>query len=225
MAKSFDTIIFDLDGTLADTIFDVRDAINQSLDRMGFPPISMEQARKTVGPGRNEFIRAIFKDIKNPDVDKFIAAFREIYWDHCLDQTRLFTEMGNVLANLDDLKLLVATNKPKVFSEKILTGLGIANRFEQVICPEDVTHAKPHPEMIVKGLEMVGGKPSRTLMVGDTANDLKAGRGAGVALCGVRYGYGITEDLVNMNPDFLIDLPSELLEIVEINHNHIPSPS
>ena len=214
MKKQFDTIIFDLDGTLVDTAPDVREGINGALERMGLPPLSMDQVKRAIGPGRDEFFRVIFQDVENPDVDTFIARFREIYWDHCLDRTRLFPGMHDVLNRLDGQTLVVASNKPKVFTEKILKGLGIRDRFEFVMGPEDVAHPKPHPEMVVKVLTLAGGKPSKSIIVGDTANDLKAGRGAGVGLCGARYGYGNTEDLERMHPDFLIDFPLELMDIV-----------
>jgi phosphoglycolate phosphatase len=215
MKKSFDTIIFDLDGTLVDTAPDVREGINGALEKMGLLPISMDRAKRAIGPGRDEFFRVIFQDVENPDVDTFIARFREIYWDHCLDRTKFFPGMDDVLNRLDGRTLVVASNKPKVFTEKILKGLGIRDRFAHVLGPEDVAHPKPHPEMVVKALSLAGGKPSKAMMVGDTANDLKAGRGAGVGLCGARYGYGNTEDLERMRPDFLIDFPLELMDIVE----------
>jgi HAD superfamily hydrolase (TIGR01549 family) len=186
---------------------------------MGFPPISLEQVKKAVGPGKDEFIRMIFPDVKNPDTKKFLSIFREIYWDHCLDQTSFFDGMDGVLARLQDRKLGVASNKPKAFSERILEGLGVRYLFEEVMGPEDVVHAKPHPEMIVKLLELVGGQPANTLLIGDTDMDMLAGRGAGVGVCGVRYGYGRVEDIERQNPDFMIESPAELLEIIENKRN------
>lgn len=219
MARDFNTVVFDLDGTLADTIRDVADGVNGALHRMGFPPISLEQVKKAVGPGKDEFIGMIFPNVDNPDTKTFLSIFREIYWDHCLDQTSLFEGMDGVLARLRDRKLGVASNKPKAFSERILDGLGVRDQFDEVMGPEDVVHAKPHPEMIVKLLKRVGGKPAKTLLIGDTDKDMLAGRGAGVRVCGVRYGYGQVEDIERQNPDFMIESPAELLEIIENQRN------
>lgn len=219
MSSRFETIIFDLDGTLVDTVTDVTKGVNRALDKMGFAPISVEQVKKAIGPGREEFIKAIFPGEENPDVKKFLTIFREYYWDQCLERTVLFDGMEQVLSQLDDRTLAVASNKPKAFTEKILLGLGVRERFKAVVGPEDVTHAKPHPEMIIKTLDVVGGKPSRTLLVGDTDKDILAGRGAGVGVCGVRYGYGIVEDIEYLNPDFLIDVPLELLDILKNTHD------
>ena len=219
MAREFNTIIFDLDGTLADTIHDVASGVNEALLRMDFPSISLEQVKKAVGPGKDEFIRMIFPNVENPDTKSFLSIFREIYWDHCLDQTSLFEGMDDVLTLLRGRKLGVASNKPKAFSEKILKGLGVRNLFEEVMGPEDVIHAKPHPEMIFKFIERVGGKPAKTLLIGDTDKDMLAGRGAGVGVCGVRYGYGRIEDIERQNPDFMIESPAEILEILENKRN------
>jgi phosphoglycolate phosphatase len=214
MSDRYINILFDLDGTLADTLPDVANCVNRALEEMDHPPLSMEQVRKAVGPGKDEFIRAIFPDIENPDGKTFLTKFRKVYWDHCLDKTRLFPGMDDVLSRLKDRNLGVASNKPKVYSERILDGLGVRDCFADVLGPEDVVHAKPHPEMIIKFLNRIGGKPSKTVLIGDTDKDILAGRGAGVGVCGVSYGYGEIEKIEQLNPDFLIDTPKELLEVV-----------
>ena len=217
MSRTFDTVVFDLDGTLADTMPDVAYGVNHALREMGFPHISFEQVKKAIGPGRDEFIRAIFPGEKNPDTKTFLSIFREIYWDHCLEKTRLFSGMKDVLLDLRNLNLGVASNKPRIFTEKILDGLGIRSYFNEVMGPEDVTYAKPHPEMIIKIMERVEGEPSRTLFVGDTDKDILAGQNAGVGVCGVRYGYGEVEDIELLKPDYLIRIPAELVEVVNNN--------
>jgi phosphoglycolate phosphatase len=209
--------VFDLDGTLVDTLPDVAFGVNKALEQMGHSPLSLEQVKKAVGPGKDEFIRAIFPGVQNPEGKMFLSLFREIYWEHCLDETRLFSGMGNVLIRLENRKLGVASNKPRTYTEKILEGLGIRSRFDDVLGPEDVVHAKPHPEMIIKLMERVDGIPSQTLLVGDTDMDILAGRGAGIGVCGVRYGYGRVADMERLYPDFFIDSPEELLSILE-NH-------
>ena len=217
MSENYDTIVFDLDGTLADTIPDVAFCINHALNRMGFLPISLERVKQAIGPGRDEFIRAIFPNEGEPDSKTFLALFREIYWERCVEETRLFEGVKEVLEAFEDLRFGVASNKPKIFSERILQGLGIRDRFAEVIGPEDVIHAKPHPEMILKILDRMKGSPLKTLFIGDTDKDILAGQNAGVRVCGVRYGYGKVEDIEQLTPDFLIDRPMELIEII---HNH-----
>lgn len=214
MAKSYDTVIFDLDGTLADTLPDVAHSINGARERMGFGPIPESQVRRAVGPGREEFIQIIFPEVDCPDDKAFLSNFRDIYWHRCLRTTTLFPGMEDVLIQLKDHNLAVATNKPMRFSEKILRGLNVWGRLKLALGPEDVKHAKPHPEMVVKAMEMMQTKPSKTLFVGDTDKDLLAGRGAGVDVCGVLYGYGEQAVLEKNRPDYMIKSPIELLSII-----------
>ena len=217
MNNRFETVIFDLDGTLVDTVTDVTRGVNHALERMGFPSRSVEQVKKAVGPGKEEFIRNIFPDEDDPDMDTFLSLFRDFYWEHCLDETVLYSGMKDVLTQLRELNLAVASNKPNRFTIKILEGLGVREWFTVILGPEDVLHAKPHPEMIIKLIERVEGKPSQTLLVGDTDMDIRAGRGAGIGVCGVRYGYGQIDDMERLSPDFFIDSPEELLSILD-NH-------
>ena len=219
MSDRYLNIIFDLDGTLADTLPDVAFGVNRALEEMGLPSLSIDQIKKAVGPGKDEFIRAIFPDVESPDAKTFLTKFRRIYWDHCMDRTRLFPGMDDVLSGLKGRKLGVASNKPKVYSEKILDGLGVRDLFLDVLGPEDVAHAKPHPEMVVTFLDRIGGNPSQTILIGDTDKDILAGRGAGIGVCGVRYGYGEIDKIERLNPDFIIDHPLELLEVVG-NHRY-----
>jgi phosphoglycolate phosphatase len=219
MNKRFETVIFDLDGTLVDTVADVTDGVNHALKLMGSSPLSQEQVKKAVGPGKEEFIRIIFPDVENPDIESFLSFFREYYWDHCLDKTDFFPGMKEVLTAFKDRKLAVASNKPCRFTHRILEGLGVSPWFDAVLGPEDVTHAKPHPEMILKAVEALDAEPADCLLVGDTDKDMEAGRGAGVCLCGAGYGYGSSEDLLKYKPDYFIDLPSDLFSIIG---NHQP---
>ena len=217
MKTRYNTVIFDLDGTLVDTLKDVSDAINHALEIMGHPTISKEEARLVVGPGKDAFIAAVFKSVPDPDEKTFLKTFRDRYWDHCLDNTTLFPGLDSILDSGNGQSFAVATNKPLRFTERILTGLGIRDRFDIVLGPDDVTHAKPHPEMVVKILELSGAKPQNTLFVGDTDKDMLAGRGAGVSICGVKWGYGNQDEIARIHPDYFINNAEELKNILN-NH-------
>lgn len=214
----FDTIIFDLDGTLMDTAQDVLKAINHALRLLGRDPADLDQVKRAIGPDKDTFLDAVLPGASSESMDRFISLFREFYWDHCLDQTRLFPGMERVLEGLEGKILAVATNKPRKYSVKILEGRHILDRFQCVVGPEDVNHPKPHPEMIVTIMKFVKASPARTLIVGDTEQDMRAGRGAGVGLCCVRYGYGNLDRILQINPEYCIERPEEILEIVT-NHS------
>jgi phosphoglycolate phosphatase len=219
MSRLFDTLIFDLDGTLIDSAPDVHFSVNCALKEMGAPTISRKEIRRAIGPGQDGFLKVVFPDGKKADVNRFISIFRTTYWEHCLDRTELFPGIRTVLSALKDKQFAIASNKPKAFVEKIAAGLNILNRFRCVVGPEDVKHVKPDPEMIVKVLKLCGCGPDRALLIGDTDKDMMAGRAAGVSVCGVRYGYGGIQELKMQEPDFLIDRAEELMDIVG-NHHH-----
>jgi len=217
--KKFDTVIFDLDGTLADTLKDLTEGMNYALGKMGYPTVSSDQAKQAVGPGKEEFVRVLFSGEDNPDTETFVSLFRERYWECCLDQTRLYPGMDVVLDKLKDFKLSVASNKPIRFVEKILNGLGVRSQFKFTIGADEVEQAKPHPEMILRALNEIQSDPHRTLFIGDTTNDMEAGRNAGVTCCGVHYGYGNQAKVMESHPDFQITKPLELLDIL-CNHRN-----
>ena len=218
MSRRFNTVIFDLDGTLVDTLNDVTAGVNHALRLMGLSPLSKDQVKKAVGPGKEEFVRVVFPDEDNPDMDRFLSLFREFYWEHCLDETGLYPGMIEILSTLKNGKLAVASNKPSRFTHRILEGLGIREWFDEVLGPEDVIHAKPHPEMILKVVDSLHANPAEVLFVGDTDMDMQAGREAGVIICGVRYGYGPADDLLKYNPDYFIDMPMDLMNVIGSHH-------
>jgi 2-phosphoglycolate phosphatase len=214
MKSSFDTLIFDLDGTLIDSAPDVHFSVNCALKEMGAPLISRDEIKRAIGPGQDGFLKVVFPDGKKADVHRFIPIFRKYYWEHCLDQTVLFPGIQILLSTLTDTQFAIASNKPKAFIERIMTGLNILGRFRCVVGPEDVEHVKPDPEMVVKVLELCGCVPDRALLIGDTDRDIMAGCAAGVHVCGVKYGYGNIHEIEIQKPDFLIDRAEKLLDIV-----------
>jgi len=214
---TFSTLIFDLDGTVAHTLPDVRKAINHTLHIMNMSERSLEQIQKVIGPGDMAFLEAILPGENQRVRDEFLGLFRAYYWDHCLDETRAFPGIPDILDRFRDLHLAVASNKPRKTAERILEGLSLLHYFDFVLGPDDVRIPKPDPEMIVKILTGSNTDPSRALLVGDTDRDLLAARSAGIAFCAARYGYGDMQVLEKSQPDYMIDSAIELVDIIE-NH-------
>ena len=209
-------VIFDLDGTLADTAPDVHRSMNLLRRRHGLPPISVEEAKKSIGPGPDRFVRHLAPHAEPEKIRGIVREFREIYSQHLLDATRLFPGVRELLLELHAIGVLLAvvTNKPVRFSEAILQGLGVANLFGAVLGPEAVEHQKPAPDAILKAMELLHARRDETLMVGDTEYDIRAAKDAGVAVCAVAYGYSPPELLRSFQPDFLVERPGEILAIV-----------
>lgn len=212
----FKTILFDLDGTLVDTVEDVHFCINQARAEMGLPPLPLEKARESIGPGPNKFVEIVLPPDRQREIDAFIQKFRRCYIDHLSDHSRPFPGIIDLLTELQKrgFVLAVATNKPRRYTEKLLQVLGLAGYFPHIFTPDEVASRKPDPDIILKALQVTETSSGEALLVGDTDNDILAGKAAGVQTCGVTYGYGSKEIFQQLKPDFLIDRPEELLPLV-----------
>ena len=212
--RHFETVIFDLDGTLIDTARDVHACSNITLERMGIRTISLEEAKLSIGPGSDNFARITLGERDMFRFEEFITLYREIYQHKCLVHSKPFPGIVDVLDKLNNRNLLVATNKPLVYSEKILAELDVLRYFRSVLGPEDVRHQKPYPDMVELGIRRVNGSAATTLMIGDTDNDIEAAKRAGVHTCAVTWGYGPLEVLEKLNPDYIINNADEIPAIV-----------
>ena len=213
MSTEITTLIWDLDGTLADTLPDLHSSINAALKRVNRPEVSLHNTQMAVGPGKEAFLKAVLPDRDEQTETQFLEIFRTIYWDNCLNKTALFPGIDSVLDRFSDKKLAVATNKPLHYSEKILSGLGARSFFQLIVGPDDVSRAKPYPDMLLKILKHTGSEPSSTLFIGDTIQDLKAGLSAGVPFCRAAYGYGKHFYLEEQNYRS-IDKPLDLMDMI-----------
>ncbi|MFO7890821.1 MAG: HAD-IA family hydrolase [bacterium] len=217
MKNKFTTLIFDFDGTLVDTASDVIDSINFALGEIGINSVSKTHIKKCIGPGKDDFLKAVLGKEFQRYEEEFIVLFRGYYWEHCLDNTLLFTGIADILQKYQHKNVTVASNKPRFFIERILEGLSILDLFDVIIGAEDVSQVKPHPEMVEKILEQTESLKAEILFIGDTDNDIIAGHKAGVSTCGVSYGYGDRFSIEEQNPHFMVDHPADLSKIIDNN--------
>jgi phosphoglycolate phosphatase len=209
-------IIFDLDGTLADTAPDVHFSMNILRSDLGLPPILLEEAKKAIGPGPELFVKHITSNDGNVNIPKTVKHFRRIYSQHLLDKTKLFPGILELIEYLhnNNFILIVVTNKPGRYSKQILAGLDISKYFKEILGPEDVKHQKPAPDSILKALDLAGVKANDALMVGDSEYDVRAALAAKIDVCAVEYGYSDKEKLIQFNPNYFITNPKELLPLI-----------
>ena len=210
----FDLVLFDLDGTLADTADDIAGSMNHVLAAEGLAALPREVILRFVGHGVRRLIQRSF-DALGVAVDgreeDLYAAFVEHYRAHMLDATRLFPGVAETLDRLP-VRLAVVTNKPEAPARAILEGLGVLRRFGAVVGGDSLPVRKPDPGPLLHVAGRFGVVPARALMVGDTRTDLDAARAAGMRSCAARYGFAYQEDL--SVADFGIDAFAELGPIV-----------
>jgi len=204
-------VVFDLDGTLADTKRDLALSVNAMREHLGLGPLPLEAVTSYVGHGVTVLIRrALGEQAADGEVEKGLAFFLAYYAQHLLDNTVAFPGVREALGELGERKLAILTNKPTKFSREIVAGLGLAQHFIEIYGGDSFPLKKPDP-MGLKSLMNSSSTPAaRTLMVGDSDTDVQTGRNAGTWTCGVTYGFA-PEAVEEAGPDVLLgdlrDLP------------------
>ena len=203
-------IVFDLDGTLADTKSDLALSVNAMREYMGLGPLPVEAVASYVGHGVTVLVKHALGDKASDDeVQKGLTFFLDYYAHHLLDNTTAYPGVREALEELRDRKLAILTNKPTRFSREIVTGLGLAAYFFQICGGDSFPLKKPDPMGIRTLMNFVPVPAEKTLMVGDSDTDVFTGRNAGVWTCGVTYGFG-TQALEKASPDLLLNDLREL---------------
>jgi len=207
-------LIFDLDGTLVDSKKDLTASVNYVRQRFDLPSLTEEEIAGFIGAGALMLIRrALAERASEANVQNGLQIFLSYYRAHMLDQSRLYPGVRETLDGLHDCKLAVLTNKPVHFSCAMLDGLGIYGHFVSVYGGNSFDHKKPDPVGIYQILSDTKGHRESTWMIGDSAVDVLTGRNAGVATCGVTYGYA-TASFEQHPPDHLIHAFPELQTLV-----------
>ncbi|MCL2589661.1 MAG: phosphoglycolate phosphatase [Betaproteobacteria bacterium] len=187
-------ILFDLDGTLLDTITDLADAANLMLAELGHPVLSQARIHSFVGRGIPDLIHRCLAESSEPGVAETEAA-REVFRRHYTrvngQTTRPYPYVPEVLATLAarGMKMAVVTNKSGIFTLPLLQQFDLARYFGAFVYGDTLPVKKPDPAMVLHACELLGVKPEQSLMVGDSINDSLAARAAGVPVLLVKYGY------------------------------------
>lgn len=210
-------MLFDLDGTLVDSCQDLTTGINLMLGELRLPLLTVEKVSQFVGDGARMLVeRGLTAGLnREPDETELkhgLALFKRAYGEHLLDHTVAYPNVMDVLVHFSDIHKAVVTNKPYNFTMKILEGLHLASFFPVVLGGDSLTERKPHPEPILTALAACHVAPSEAVMVGDSANDILAGRLAGVMTCGVTYGLRGKDELIAAGADVIIH------DFIELTH-------
>jgi phosphoglycolate phosphatase len=209
------TIVFDLDGTLVDTAPDLARALNATMDLEGLPQVRLDVVRKLVGDGARVLIErsAALSQVafSAERLDQLTQAFIDFYRADIARSSKPFPGAAEALDDLAAMgaKFAVCTNKRTDLSHDLLKALGLLDRFSAVVGADAVTDRKPNPEHFRAAVTRAGGVVRRSLMIGDTAADVAAARGAGAPVAIVSFGY-FDGDRARLGADLLIDRFAEL---------------
>ena len=207
-----DLLIFDLDGTLIESKWDIATAVNLTLGDLGLPQRSQEEIFSFVGDGIKRLLRLAVGEANHPRYEEALRVFRGHYLAHCLDRTRFYPGVETVLNHFDRKLKAVATNKSLEYTTRILQGLG-AHHFAYVVGGDDGYGLKPEPGMFLKILDELKVPKERAVLIGDSTNDINGGHNAGIKVCAVGYGMGNREKMAACGPDWFIEKPEALIEL------------
>lgn len=210
-------VLFDLDGTLIDSRLDLVHSVNAMLRHFGRPEIPAEVVASYVGDGAPMLVRRVLGDPKDePFLKHALEYFLSYYRQHKLDHTVVYTGIPEALARIQSnghrRKMAVLSNKPVNPSRAIVEALGLGKFFVQVYGGNSFETKKPDPLGVNSILKETGASPNEAMIVGDSVIDVLAGRNAGLATCGVSYGFQ-PETLKDTPPDVVVDSPWELGEL------------
>ena len=209
-------LVFDLDGTLIDSRRDITTAINRTRAEFGLPPLALEQVVRMVGEGARVLIeRALGGEIPLERLDGALASYLACYRQVCLDETRPYPGVEEMLAALADVyPLALLSNKGEELSRIVLHGLGLDRWFREVLGGDSLPTRKPDPAGLRLLAERLGVPLRELLLVGDTRIDAETARAAGCAFALVEWGFPRPPGIDELAADLKVAKAEELREIL-----------
>lgn len=205
--------ILDLDGTLIDSLDDLTASVNAMRHQFALPPLERQAVKGMVGQGARNLVERALPGRSAAEVDQGLAIFLAHNEIHLFDKTRLYPGVTQTLATLAEQghTLALLSNKNEKHCRLLLDLCGIGGLFAAVAGADTLACRKPSAEPVFRLMAMLAKQPQETVMVGDSINDIAAGRGAGVITVGCSYGYGELPELAGAS--FLIGSFAELLQL------------
>ncbi|HDK37748.1 MAG TPA: HAD family hydrolase [Thiolapillus brandeum] len=219
MSKAgIDAVLFDLDGTLADTAPDLAHALNATLKNFGRPSLTLEEIRPVVSHGGIALISLGF-DMQpdDPGFEERRQHLLKIYLGNICHHTRLFPGMEQVLQALCEKEIPwgIVTNKPAWLTDPLMAALPMPCGTQVIISGDTCKHSKPHPQPLLYASERLNIPPNQCLYVGDAQRDIEAGRAAGMSTACALFGYIQKQDHPEeWQADFSLDQPQDLLGLL-----------
>jgi len=215
MPRDIRAVLFDLDGTLADTAPDLAWALNEVRREQGLAPLPFEHIRPAVSHGSRALIeRGFGLDPSDATFEPLRRRLLDLYRDNLARHTRLFDGMDEVLDTLEarGLHWGVVTNKPAWLTEPLLAALDLDHRAAAIVSGDTVDQRKPHPAPLLHACALAGADAARCLYVGDARRDIEAGRAAGMHTLVALFGYlDDDDDPAAWNADALVATPADIL--------------
>ena len=210
-------VLFDLDGTLVDTAPDFVRVLNDLRLKYGRPALAYDEIRVAVSAGARAMIQVGFPEyaLDSPEFAALRQEFLDNYSLGLAQESRLFSGMEDLLTALESRNIPwgIVTNKPRIYSVPLLAGLALNERCQVLVCPDDVSQTKPHPEPMYLACNTLSVAPEHTIYVGDHIRDIQAGNNAGMKPIAVGFGYIPSHENINdWQADYCVDTVAALIQ-------------
>lgn len=219
---SIELVIFDLDGTLVDSVPDLAWSADRTLEELGLPLIGIAKTRDYVGNGLETFVKRFLTQKMNAEPEcllfnKAMRVFDEYYTDNVAQFSRLYEGVRLSLDRLQacGIKMALASNKAEKHAHNLLQELQIETYFEVVVGGDTVAIKKPDPMALFYAAKRCHVPITRCIMVGDSRHDIDAAKLAGMQVVAVPYGYNHGADIADFQPDFIVDSLVELPNLLK----------
>jgi len=211
------SFLFDLDGTLVDSLRDISAALNAGLRRLHRAGVSDEDVKRWVGDGLSMLCRRALPEADESSVTRLANLFMEHYSGHPLEHTRPYP---NILKMLELLRargcaMTVLSNKPDALTHAVIRGLKMEGFFACVQGSTSDDDRKPNPALALRIMSDIHVDPGNVFLVGDSAVDIETARRAGVRAVAVSWGFRDREELLRQGPDFMVDDPLDVIRLVD----------
>lgn len=204
-------LVFDLDGTLIDSRWDIAAACNFALTAAGREELPTAEISRHVGNGARALLRGVLGDEETSvDIEELLGYFQSYYLEHPIDHNRLMPGARECLALRSQWKLALCTNKPEHLTVAVLRALGWTDAFDVIVAPRKGDPVKPHAAPLLRVAEGLSVEPSQVIMIGDGPQDVGAGKAVGAYTIGVKGGFVPLARLVESGPDVLLDSLEQL---------------
>ncbi|CRZ34422.1 phosphoglycolate phosphatase [Herbinix hemicellulosilytica] len=213
----YDTIIFDLDGTLLNTLDDLKDSLNFALAKHGYEEKTLEEVRRFVGNGVQKLVeRSLPANTSTEDMQKCLATFKEHYKDNMQNKTRPYDGIKELLAELknSNYRMAIVSNKFDA-AVKALVKDYFGEYITVAIGESATVKSKPAPDSVYAAIKEMGSDIKNAIFVGDSETDVQTAKNAGLPCVGVTWGFRTRDILLKEGADYIIDTPKELLDIIK----------
>ncbi len=191
-SRDLPLLVFDLDGTLVDSVPDLLSCANRMLDRRGLPPVEADELRPMVGDGLRALVERVLSSRQAVPDEQAISDYLADYAVHAADRSSLFPGIATLVEEslAQGWRLAVCTNKPAADARLLLDTLGIGPSFAAIGGGDSFPSRKPDPAHLLGTIALADGRPERAVMIGDHRNDVAAARGAHIPSIFAGWGYG-----------------------------------